>query len=93
MVRMLNRWDIYNNSTDIAGTSPCHYLGRSLSIYFDGSVIPCDLDYEAKLVLGTINDSSINEVWCSEKYKKMFDAHQNGKRSNYFPCDRCPVGT
>ena len=93
MVRMLNRWDIYNNSTDIAGTSPCHYLGRSLSIYFDGSVIPCDLDYEAKLVLGTINDSSINEVWGSEKYKKMFDAHQNGKRNNYFPCDRCPVGT
>ncbi len=93
MVRMLNRWDIYNNSTDIAGTSPCHYLGRSLSIYFDGSVIPCDLDYEAKLSLGTINNSSIKEVWRSEKYKKMFDAHQNGKRNNYFPCDRCPVGT
>ena len=90
---MLNRWDIYNNSTDIASTSPCHYLGRSLSIYFDGSVIPCDLDYEAKLSLGTMNDSSIKEIWCSDKYKKMFVAHQSGKRNNYFPCDRCPVGT
>ena len=93
MIRMMNRWDIYNNSTDIAGTSPCHYLGRSLCIYFDGSVIPCDYDYEGKLSLGKIDDSSIKEIWHNEKYKKMFDSHQNGKRNNYFPCDRCPVGT
>ena len=93
MIRMMNRWDIYKNSTDVAGTSPCHYLGRSLCIYFDGSVIPCDYDYEAKLSLGKIDDSSIKKIWHNEKYKKMFDSHKNGKRNNYFPCDRCPVGT
>ena len=92
MVTMMNKWDIYNNSTDVAGTSPCHYLGRSLCIYFDGSVIPCDYDYEAKLSLGKMDDFSIKEIWEDQKYKKMFDSHKNGKRSNYFPCDRCPVG-
>jgi len=57
MVRMLDRWDLYNNTKDMAATTPCHYLGRNLSIYFDGSVNPCDIDYEGKLSVGSVKDS------------------------------------
>ena len=93
MVRMLDRWDLYNNTKDMAATTPCHYLGRNLSIYFDGSVNPCDIDYEGKLSVGSVKDSTIHELWNGEKYRQIFDMHKNNNRQNYFPCDRCPVGT
>ena len=93
MVRMIDRWDLYNNTKDKAATTPCHYLGRNLSIYFDGSVNPCDTDYEGKLKMGSVKDFSIHNIWNGEKYRNLFDAHKNNSRDKYFPCDRCPVGT
>jgi radical SAM protein with 4Fe4S-binding SPASM domain len=93
MVRMIERWDLYSNTTDMAATSPCHYLGRNLSIYFDGSVNPCDIDYQGKLNLGSLNRSTISELWNDKKYKDLFNAHKDNSRINLYPCDRCPVGT
>jgi radical SAM protein with 4Fe4S-binding SPASM domain len=69
---------------------PCHYLGRSLSIYYDGSVIPCDMDYKGELALGSLKDFSIKEIWNSKKYKNLVEAHRDNRRSEIFPCDRCP---
>jgi len=89
---MLHRWDIYNNTKNSGSKGFCHYLGRSLSIYFDGSVIPCDIDYEGVLSVGSVKDKSIKEIWHGEKYDKLVNAHKEGKRSKYVPCDRCPIG-
>lgn len=91
MVKMLTKWDIYNNSKEVMRNSPCHYLSRSLSIYFDGSIIPCDMDYQGVLKLGSLNDSTIEDIWKGEKHEKLFAAHRNGKRDTCFPCDRCPA--
>lgn len=93
MVKMLHRWDVYNNSRELAGKGMCHYLGRSLSIYFDGSVIPCDIDYEGRLCLDSVKEKSIRDIWNGEKYSQLIKAHKNGNRSKYIPCDRCPIGT
>lgn len=93
MVKMIDRWDLYSNTKDMAAISPCHYLGRNLSIYFDGSVNPCDIDYQGKLSLGSLKNSTIRELWNSKKYKELFNAHKNNSRNDFFPCDRCPVGT
>ena len=93
MVRMIHRWDLYNNTKDMVAITPCHYLGRNLSIYFDGSTNPCDIDYEGKLVIGSTKNSTIHDLWNGKKYKQIFDAHKNNSRQNLFPCDRCPVGT
>lgn len=92
-VRMIDRWDLYNNSKDMMSNTPCHYLGRNLSIYFDGSVNPCDIDYQGELTVGDLNDKTIRELWNGDEYKKLFDAHKQNSRKDYFPCDRCPVGT
>ena len=93
MVKMLDRWDVYNNPEGSGGKDACHYLGRSLSIYFDGSVIPCDIDYEGRLSVGSVETKTIKDIWLGDKYTKMIFAHKNGKRDSYHPCDRCPIGT
>ena len=92
MVNMLYRWDIYNNTKNLSSKGFCHYLCRSLSIYFDGSVIPCDADYEGRLSLGSIKDNSIREIWNGEKYDNLINAHKDGRRDKHVPCDRCPIG-
>ena len=92
MVNMLHRWDIYNNTENSGSKGFCHYLARSLSIYFDGSAIPCDIDYEGRLSVGSIKDKSIREIWNGEKYGGLINAHKDGKRDKYVPCDRCPIG-
>ena len=92
MVNMLYRWDIYNNTKNLSSKGFCHYLCRSLSIYFDGSVIPCDADYEGRLSLGSIKDNSIREIWNGKKYDNLINAHKDGRRDKHIPCDRCPIG-
>ena len=92
MVNMLYRWDIYNNTKNLSSKGFCHYLCRSLSIYFDGSVIPCDADYEGRLSVGSIKDNSIREIWNGEKYDNLINAHKDGRRDKHIPCDRCPIG-
>ena len=92
MVNMLHRWDIYNNSKNLSSKGFCHYLCRSLCIYFDGCVIPCDADYEGRLSVGSIKDNDIREIWNGEKYDNLINAHKDGRRDKYVPCDRCPIG-
>jgi len=91
MVNALPKWDLYSNSKEEMSKSPCHYLGRSLSIYFDGSVIPCDMDYQGVLNMGNVKDNTIKEIWQGTKYKELFNSHKNNERGKHFPCDRCPA--
>ena len=72
-------------------TAPCNDLWRRLFIWWDGTVNPCDYDYKSNLSIGNINQSSIAELWHSSAYNKLRKNHLDGKRSNHYPCDRCPI--
>jgi len=93
MVEMENRWDTYHNPPEIAGTNPCDYLWERMYIWYDGICNPCDSDYKSELAVGSIKDKSIREIWYSEKYTQIRNAHASGRRNTCYPCDRCPVGS
>lgn len=90
MVELLQRWDIYNNSTEIMSNNPCNYLWGEMNIWYDGVCNPCDTDYKSQLTPGSIKNQTIKEIWNGEKYKQIREAHKNQKRSSCHPCDRCP---
>ena len=92
MVEMENRWDTYNNPTEIAGKGACQYLWERMYIWYDGICNPCDVDYKSELALGSIQDNSIHDIWHGEKFTALREAHLNSRRNSCFPCDRCPVG-
>lgn len=92
MVEMEQKWDTYNNSTDIGGKNPCYYLWQEMDIWFDGICNPCDIDYKSELAVGSIKNNTIKEIWHGEKYVKLRAAHQNLQRNSCYPCDRCPIG-
>jgi radical SAM protein with 4Fe4S-binding SPASM domain len=93
MVEMENRWDTYNNPTEIAGDNPCDYLWERMYVWFDGICNPCDADYKSELSVGNIQKNSLREIWNGEKYSKLRSLHLDSKRSQCHPCDRCPVGS
>ncbi len=85
------QWDTYNNAVHPDRNEPCEFLWERMYIWFDGTVNPCEMDYKSHLQTGNVNDSSIRDVWKSDKYEKFREAHLEGNRGRLMPCDRCGV--
>lgn len=56
---------------------PCYWAMRSFNICWDGRVVLCSVDYDAKYVAGNINQESIEQVW--RKMKPLRQAHLDSK--------------
>lgn len=89
-VRAQNRWDTYNNPLDDKN-SPCHMLWANLYIWFDGVANPCDVDYKSYLSPGNYTNSSIRDIWHSDKFNQIRKSHLDGERVEINPCNRCGV--
>ncbi|MFH1452231.1 MAG: radical SAM protein [archaeon] len=50
---------------------PCFWPWGKLTITWDGLVVPCCFDYDAKLVLGDLKTQSLNEIWNSKKMQEF----------------------
>jgi len=65
---------------------PCQSLLNSITILWDGRVVPCCLDFDGKLILGDANKQTLIEIWhqshwLRQKHRKLiFD---------YLPCRFC----
>ena len=80
--------DTYNNAPNTLAT-PCSDLWRCMSVWWDGRVNPCDIDYKSTLSRWRMESSTISEIWTSDWYQGLREAHLNGKRSLIEPCVRC----
>lgn len=70
----------------------CEFPWLSLSIMSNGAVVPCSQDYDAEMVMGHIQEQSLEEIWNSEKYKAFRRAHITGEFQNQYKCkDRCDL--
>lgn len=84
------RWDTYNNKPTHL-TDPCYFLWERMYVWFDGTVNPCDVDYNSKLKVGNVALDSIKNIWNGEKYTKLREFHKLGRRNELMPCDRCEI--
>lgn len=72
--------------------APCANLWSELTILWDGRVALCCLDYEGKILLGDVNDTSIKTVWNGDRLKRIRALHL--KREFTTPlCQRCTERT
>ena len=70
---------------------PCSDLWRRMFVWFDGSVNPCDNDYKSILTLGSIDNNTISELWCSEAFDSLRKKHLSKDRLSVNPCNGCTV--
>jgi MoaA/NifB/PqqE/SkfB family radical SAM enzyme len=56
---------------------PCYWAMRTFNICWDGRVVLCSVDYDARFVAGDINNESIQSVWLGS-LKKIREYHTGG---------------
>lgn len=77
-----NRW-LYEEEQATENTAEylqryCEFPWSSVSILYDGTVVPCPLEYEGILNMGNIKEQTLEEIWNSEKYQQFREMHANG---------------
>ncbi|PTD94190.1 hypothetical protein C9439_03845 [archaeon SCG-AAA382B04] len=68
---------------------PCPFPFESLSILYDGSVVPCCRDYDGRYIIGNIHKRDLDSLWNSEKMKKLRKLHLKGSRKKLELCKKC----
>lgn len=73
-----------------SGTSNiCDHTINTLTIRFDGSVVPCCYDLTSQLVMGNIYNSSLEEIWSGESYNVLRTSISQKKYISI--CSNCNV--
>lgn len=73
----------------LAGFNPCTFLWYSLSIFWDGTVVPCPQDFFGDLKIGNVKDTPLLDLWNSKN--EIFLRNMMSKKDyiNLNPCNNC----
>lgn len=69
----------------------CWRMWSSSVLTWDGKVVPCCFDKDAKHVLGTLEDKTFNEIWNNRQYIAFRQAVLSG-RNQIDICQNCSEG-
>jgi radical SAM protein with 4Fe4S-binding SPASM domain len=83
------KYQRYQNNNKLL--NECWKMWHSCVITWDGKIVPCCFDKDAKHQLGDINQTSFKEVWQSDPYKN-FRASLLRSRDEIEICTNCSEG-
>ena len=66
----------------------CNIPWETLTIAWDGTVLPCCFDYNSRYVLGNIKDQSLSEIWNGKAMQALRQEFISNKVCNAL-CKRC----
>lgn len=72
---------------------PCPQLWQRLMVCWNGEVRMCCGDWPGEIVLGNARDSTIYELWHSEKLNQIRELHSHGRFNEIPICAQCEVNT
>ena len=67
---------------------PCPFPWQYVVVQWNGDVVACCRDYNGKIKLGNVKDSTLKEIWNGEQYKKFREKMATGKKLDKF-CQDC----
>lgn len=79
----------YRIKSDLA--NHCWYLWHSSVVTWDGRVVPCCFDKDAKYETGKVAEQPFSRIWHGEKYQRFRQAVLRG-RKNIDICQNCIEG-
>jgi radical SAM protein with 4Fe4S-binding SPASM domain len=71
--------------------TPCTLLWHSLVVLWDGHVVPCPQDFFAKLVLGTVEEQTLADIFNSPRLVALRQDMLSGQLAEDIPCARCDL--
>ncbi len=69
----------------------CPFPWKTMVILYDGSVVPCCLDYNGVQVMGSAAVSTIAQLWRSEKFVRARKDFRRLRYAAYPVCRKCNV--
>jgi len=87
------RYIVKNGELKMKGNikNHCFALWRTSVVTWDGKIIPCCFDKDAKYELGLLNGNTFDEIWKSEKYYKFRNSILQN-RNGIDMCTNCTEG-
>ena len=92
-----NRW-LYESDENLKKNQShyadqyCEFPWMSTTIMADGNVVPCTQVSNSELVMGNVNEKSLEEIWNSEKYKELRKMHISGNFPKGHKCkEKCDL--
>ena len=87
-----NRW-LYENDKDLKSQSHyakqyCEYPWLSLTVMADGNVVPCTQISNNEIVLGNVNENTLEEIWNGPKYEELRKMHVTGNFPKDHKCNK-----
>ena len=68
----------------------CEFPWISATIMAEGNVVPCTQISNNEIVLGNVNENSLEDIWNGEKYQKLRTMHITGKFPKGHKCsEKC----
>jgi radical SAM protein with 4Fe4S-binding SPASM domain len=67
----------------------CDKPWSSVTVLWDGTVVPCCFDFDGLLALGDLARESLAEIWHGERAKALRRAHRDGDLSSVTLCAKC----
>jgi radical SAM protein with 4Fe4S-binding SPASM domain len=68
---------------------PCPFPWQHLVVQWNGDVVPCCRDYNGRIRLGTVLESSLREIWDGERYATLRQQMRSGRYDDNEVCRRC----
>ena len=70
----------------------CTYPFRSVVVLWDGRVVPCCRDDDARHVVGDLNEQSLREIWHGPRMMALRAAYWSQRFERGHLCHACPWG-
>jgi radical SAM protein with 4Fe4S-binding SPASM domain len=80
------------NSLNAAKRQPCATLWQSIIVLYNGDVSACCVDFEGKLTIGNIYESTLKKIWYGKKHRIFQGLHIKKRFNEISPCDICDAG-
>jgi len=74
---------------EVVERSVCPYIFYSTTINSDGTVSLCVQDWARKLVIGSVADDSVRNIWLGQRINEHRLSHLSGCRKNNTTCRQC----
>jgi len=68
---------------------PCPYPWQYVVVQWNGDVVACCRDYNARLVMGNVRETSLVEIWGGEAYRNLREQHRSGRFGENGTCRVC----
>lgn len=68
----------------------CTYPFTSVTVLWDGSVVPCCRDANGRYPLGNLNENSLEEIWRGPRAEQLREAYRRDEFGHGHLCEECP---